>query len=410
MGKGRGSQYKRWRNNSISGLYNSAGEWQEQGKEVEGIILEYFGSLFKTSNPDPVIIDEILETVVPAVTPDMNHRLTAPFSAVEVNFAISQFSPLKSLGPYGFPAVFFQRYWDILGSNVSTCILDFLNNRCLPRLLNFTFIVLIPKTANPKRITEFRPISLCDVIYKIGAKMIANRMKPFLDKIISPTQSAFVPRRLITDNVLVAFEVNHYLKCRTRGKTQYMALKLDVSKAYDRIEWLFLRRIFIRLGFAESVVNLILLCVSSMSFSFLLNGKQFGAFQPARGLRQGNPLSPYLFICCVEGFIRLVEAAVEQGRLHGVKVAPSAPVISNLCFADDTVLYCPATTEEASEMLRILNLYAQASGQIINLDKSAMMFSPGTTPQVRSAIHNLMGIPVVEKFEKYLGIGSGGSV
>lgn len=137
-----------------------------------------------------------------------------------------------------------------------------------------------------------------------------------------------------------------------------MALKLDISKAYDRIEWLFLHKVLLRLGFAETLVNTIMLCVSSVSYSFLLNGKQFGDLRPARGLRQGNPLSPYLFLCCVEAFITMVENAVTQGRLHGVKIAPMAPVISNLCFADDTVLFCQATLSEAEEVLCILNKYA----------------------------------------------------
>lgn len=214
----------------------------------------------------------------------MNLSLNMPFSSVEVNQALSQMSPLKSPGPDGFPAVFFHRYWDILGADVSSCVLNFLNHMHLPRLLNFTFIVRIPKVTSPKRITEFRPISLCNVVYKIGSKMVANPLKPLLDRIIFPTQPVFVPRRLITYNVLVAFEVNHFLKCRTRGNTQYMALKLDVSKAYDRIEWSFLKRMLLRLGFSEIFANLVLICVSSVSYSFLLNGKQFGAIQPNRGL------------------------------------------------------------------------------------------------------------------------------
>lgn len=106
----------------------------------------------------------------------------------------------------------------------------------------------------------------------------------------------------------------------------------------------------------------------------------------------------------MEGFIRLVEVDVVQGRLHGVRIAPRAPVISNLCFADDKVLYCHASTEEASEFLRLLDMYAQASGQTINLEKSSTTFSLGTPPLVRTAIQNLMGIPVVDKFETYLGM------
>lgn len=158
------------------------------------------------------------------------------------------------------------------------------------------------------------------------------------------------------------------------------------------------------MGFAISFVNSIMLCISSVSYSFLLNGKQFGAMQPARGLRQGDPLSPYLFICCVEGFIKMVEKAVVEGRLHGVQVAPEAPVISNLCFADDTVLFCRASLMEANEIIRILDRYAAASGQIIKLDKSIMTFSTGTPLVDRAAIKQLMGIQVVDKFDRYLGM------
>lgn len=319
--------------------------------DVEKIILDYFRDLFDTSAPSHELIDEILENLIPVVTPAMNQHISRPFTALEVTQALSQMSSLKYPGLGWLPAVFFQKYWHIIGSNISSCVLRFLNHNLLPAKLNYTFIVLILKVPNPKRIMEFRPISLCNVVYKTGSKMLANRVKRYLNYVISPTQSAFNPRRLITDNVLVAYEVNHFLKCRTKGSKQYMALKLDVSKAYDRIEWTFLRCVLLRLGFADTLVNSIMLCVSSASYSFLLNGKQFGDLQPSRGLRQGDPLSSYLFICCVEAFIKLVQTAVADGRLHGVRVAPTAPEISNLCFADDTVLFCRAEVAEAEEVV-----------------------------------------------------------
>lgn len=152
------------------------------------------------------------------MTPAMNQQLTAPFVASEVISTLSQMSPLKSPGPDGFSAVFFQKYLHIVGSDILSCVLEFLNHKYLPRMLNFTFIVLILKVSEPKRITDFRLICLCNVVYKIWSKVLANRIKPFLNDFISQTQSAFIPRGLIADNVLLAFEVNHYLKCRTRGK------------------------------------------------------------------------------------------------------------------------------------------------------------------------------------------------
>lgn len=209
----------------------------------------------------------------------------------------------------------------------------------LPHALNYTFIVLIPKTPKPMRITEFRPISLCNVVYKIGATAVAHRLKPYLNAVISHTQSAFVSGRLITDNVLVAYEVNHFIHCHTQGNRVFMALKLDVNKAYDRIEWLFLEKILLKLGFLRSIVDLIMQSVSFVSYSFLLNGSQFGSLVTNRGIRQGDLFSPYLFIFCVEAFIQMVEKAVGQGRMKGICIAPTAPMISNLCFANDTILF-----------------------------------------------------------------------
>lgn len=350
------------------------------------------------------MIDEVLGCVEAKVTSEVNFQLSLPFSEDEVFSALSQMAPLKSPGPDGFPVIFFQKYWHLIGSNITTCVLDFLNLHRLPHALNYTFIVLIPKIAKPSRITEFRPISLCNIVYKISAKALANRLKTPLDSVTSPTQSAFVPGRLIMDNTLVAYEVNHHIHCHTQGKQAFMALKLDVSKAYDRVEWLFLEKILAKLGFIRSIVDLIMLSVSSVSYSFLLNGSQFGYLIPRRGIRQGDPLSPYLFIYCVEGFIQMINAAVGQGRMKGIQIAPSAPVILNLCFADDTVLFTQATIQEPEVVRSIMNKYAAASGQVINMEKSTMVFSPNARPGEVAAIQQILPFQVVEPFDRYLGL------
>jgi hypothetical protein len=161
----------------------------------------------------------------------------------------------------------------------------------MPDIVNNTVLVLIPKVKNPQELSQFRPIALCNVLYKICSKVIANRLRLVLDDIISEEQSAFVPGRLITDNVLVAYESIHYLK-RKKGVTGACALKLDMAKAYDRVEWGYLRSIMLKLGFSERFVNLIMKCVESVNLSVRVNGHFSDMFSPTRGIRQGDPMSP----------------------------------------------------------------------------------------------------------------------
>ena len=174
----------------------------------------------------------------------MNDDLARVFHEGEVRKALKQMYPLKAPGLDGMSPLFYQQFWSTCGRVVCKTVLDFLNHGISPRNFNLTHAVLVPKVKELKHVTNFRPISLCNVIYKIASKAIANRFKRIFPSIISDSQSAFVHGRLITDNVLVAFETMHHISKKKGGKVGEMALKLDMSKAYDRVEWVWLEKIY----------------------------------------------------------------------------------------------------------------------------------------------------------------------
>ena len=182
------------------------------------------------------------------------------------------------------PPLFYQHYWDTIGNDVTHSVLHFLNSACLLDNLNHTFITLIPNKNSPEYASDFRPISLCNVLYKIFSKVLANRIKKILPKMISEHQSVFTKSRLISDNILVAFESLHSMQKHV-SKEDYMAIKLDMSKAYDKVEWAYLESVMRRVGFTKRWVKLFMLCVKTVSYSILVNGEPKGMIKPTRGIR-----------------------------------------------------------------------------------------------------------------------------
>ncbi|XP_062157986.1 uncharacterized protein LOC133865579 [Alnus glutinosa] len=183
-----------------------------------------------------------------------------------------------------------------------------------------------------------------------------------LDKIISPFQSAFVPGRLISDNILVAYEALHTMSSRMKGNKGFKAIKLNMSKAYDRVEWSFLEAMMLRLGFAVQWVQLIMRCVSSVSYAVLLNGSPFDVFSPSRGLRQGDHLSPYLFLLCAEGLSSLLSKACHDGLISGAPISARGVHLSHLLFADDSLLFCRSNWNEWRVISQLLQWYEMALG------------------------------------------------
>ncbi|XP_022013821.1 uncharacterized protein LOC110913288 [Helianthus annuus] len=233
--------------------------------------------------------------------------MVRPVTSQEVKLAMFSIGNEKAPGPDGYSAAFFKSAWDIIGVDVSNAIIDFFNTGKLLRELNNTLIVLIPKKTTFFSVTDYRPIACCNVIYKCISKIVADRIKGSLNQIVSINQSAFIPGRKISDNILLTQELMHNYH-RSFGPPR-CAFKVDIQKAYDTVHWNFLKDVLVRFGFNSRIVDWIMTCVSTPAYSLCVNGEVHGYFKGRRGLRQGDPLSPYLFTLVMETLTCILQHA-----------------------------------------------------------------------------------------------------
>lgn len=347
--------------NKIGRIKDGNGVWVEKEEDVMKTFELFYQNLFSSevSNNRPMYSD-----IIPhLVTDDMNRSLLSPITDAEVERAAFDMGPHKAPGPDGLNGLFFQKHWSVVKAEVIELVRNFFQDAVFPNGINTTHIALIPKVPSPEEVGQYRPISCCNYLYKIISKVLANRSKPCLPSLISDNQSAFVSKRLIQDNILVAQEVFHYLKHTKSRKDNSMALKLDMYKAYDCLEWDYILEILSSFGFSDKWVELIKKCISTVSYQIKFNGKLSSPFSPMRGLRQGDPISPYLFILAAEGLSRLISKATDEGRLSGIKIGRDSPCLTHLFFADDAMILCKASRSNCFELVRILNCYTSASAR-----------------------------------------------
>ena len=190
------------------------------------------------------------------------------------------------------------------------------------------------------------------------------------------------------------------------SKSGYMAVKLDMSKAYDRVEWSFLEEVMRKMGFNEQWISLMMICVKIVSYSVLVNGEPQGKIQPLRRIRQRDPLSPFLFLLCTEGLNRLIVKVEKEGFINGFSLNRGGPKLTHLLFADDSILFCRSNRSECQKLLEILALYESLSGKKINRGKTSIFFSKSTIKAMRIDIKEALGVPEILHYDKYLGLPS----
>ena len=329
----------RRRRNNISEIKLENGEKIYGRENIEKYFGDHFKELFSTSNPSfPVDLEKPIE---PSISAAENAKLLKIPSEGEIQRTIFEMNPLKAPGLDGMPGLFFKKFWHIVRNQLILTVQNFFRDGWLLKEMNETFITLIPKVQGANNFGHFRLISLCNFCYKVISRILVARLRPLLDKLIDPAQTAFVPNRNIAKNILLAQEVVHSFST-TKKKKGFVGLKLDFQKAYDRLEWPFLIQVLTIFGFHQKFIHLIYQCISTVSFTLLLNGGKGPRIMPSRGLRQGDPLSPYLFIIRSKVLARMINRNSAQKQINGIKIAPSSTGISKLFYADDVLLVCKA--------------------------------------------------------------------
>ncbi|CAA7059442.1 unnamed protein product [Microthlaspi erraticum] len=383
-------------------LQNEDGVWLSTTMELESLAVEYFCRLYSLDDVEQEVAALPLEGFT-QLTSDEIDSLRKPFTEEEIVMAVRQMGSYKAPGPDGFQPVFYQKCWEEVGASVKRFVLEFFQTGSLPQDTNDALVVLIPKVASQEKIQQLRPISLCNVLFKIITKTMVGRLKPVMTKLIGPAQSIFIPGRLSIDNIVIVQEAVHSMRSN-KGKKGWMLLKLDLEKAYDQIRWDFLEDSLRAAGFDDQWVTWIMQCVSGPSMRLLWNGEKTEPFKPLRGLRQGDPLSPYLFVLCMERLCHLIEREVENKKWKPISLSRGGPKLSHICFADDLILFAEASVAQIRVVRSVLERFCQASGQKVSLDKSKIFFSENVSRELSSEISAESGIQATRELGRYLGM------
>lgn len=325
--------------NSIRSLLLPNGILVTDCTELCEIALEHFSAILAPPVLPPLIssLQWFLDLHTFRCSPAQNQTLSTLPSIQEIEKTILKLNPNKSPGPDGFTSAFFKVSWPVVGKETITAILKFFLTAFLPTSANSTILTLVPKKPGASAITDYRPISCCNTTYKAISKMLVKRLKSILPEVILPNQTAFVQGRLLIENTVLASEiVQGYHKM---GGPKRITIKVDIAKAFDTIRWEFIFQCLRSLSVPEIFLSWLHACVCTTSFSLGFNGSSYGFFKGRRGLRQGDPLSPYLFVLAMNCLSISLNRAARQGNFqYHAKCMRSK--LTHLCFADDLLIFC----------------------------------------------------------------------
>ncbi|CAL1406444.1 unnamed protein product [Linum trigynum] len=333
----------RRRRNKIEALRDENDLWVNDPKYLALLVFDFITNIYVQEVS--AYEDKLPRNCFPRLTQTELMQLLRPFTITDIHKAVFEMKPFKAPGPNGFHAAFYQQMWGTVGKNLTDMALSFFNTGVLPDSVSESTLVLIPKVDNLEKVTQLRQISLNNVSLKAITKAMTSRLKPLMRKLISPRQSSFIPGRQTADNIIVVQEVLHSFRKR-KGKKGGLIFKIDLEKAYDRLRWDFLRDTLKEIGLPSSWINCIMTCVEQNRMRILWNGELSQPFSPSRGVRQGDPLSPYLFMLCMERLSHKIDEAVDNGLWKAVKLTTNSPPLTHLFFANDLLLFAEAESRQ----------------------------------------------------------------
>ncbi|KAL6562915.1 hypothetical protein OROHE_005502 [Orobanche hederae] len=332
---------RRRKRNELAGLVIN-GDWVDDPSRVKTEVRRHFREQFQSRGRGE--LDVPADLVRGRLSEAQGDALISAFSEAEVKDAVWSCDSDRSPGPDGFNFGFIMAFWEVIKDDIFKVLRELHRNGEFSKGCNTSFIVLIPKKDGASELNHFWPISLIGCLYKIIAKVLANRIRPVMETVIGDCQSAFVKGRNILDGIVILNEVIEEAK---KKKKKRFIFKVDFAKAYDSVEWHFLLLMMERMNFPSNWRSWILECISSASANVLINGSLTEIFHFERGIRQGDPLSPFLFLIIAEGLNALVGRAVERDLLRPVEVGRERVSIFHLQYADDTLFVVDGNLDNA---------------------------------------------------------------
>ncbi|XP_057779947.1 uncharacterized protein LOC130998549 [Salvia miltiorrhiza] len=364
-------------------------------------IVDYFSNLFSENMVSQVTTQEIQTVVQNCVTQQHNSQLTSIPADEEIKAAVLDLSGDSAAGPDGFIGIFFQRCWDTIQSDIIKAVRTFFTKSYLPHGMNSNTLILIPKKDPVETVADVRPTILSNFFFKIISKILATRLSSVAADCVSHNQFGFIRGRLIHDCIMLGSEGVNCMKRSCQGKN--MACKVDIKKAFDTMIWKFIMCAMSAMGFDQSFLRWLMIIFSSAMLSILFNGKLCGYFACSRGVRQGDPLSPIIFGIAEDVLSNLLLKAVDSGNLIPMRMSQNSLFPTHLLYADDILIFCKASTQNARTLRDIFKRYGEFSGQICSSEKSHVYFGKGVSLCYQRHITRILCFSTAKLPMVYLG-------